>query len=354
MEFSIKTASPEKLRSACVAVGVFESRKLTSPAQAIDDAAQGYLSDILRRGDMAAKLGSTLLLYNVPGAAAERVLLVGLGKERDFHEKAYREAIAAALRALNETGAAEAVVFLTEHGPKKRDVRWRIRHAAMTSLDALYRFEQLKSKKDEAQRRLRKLAFAIADRGDLAAAEEALTQGRAIAEGMSLARELGNLPANICTPTYLAEQAKALARQLKLKAEVLDRAAMQKLGMGSLLCVADGSHEPPKLIVLKHNGAKAGDKPVVLVGKGITFDTGGISLKPAAEMDEMKFDMCGAAAVLGTLQGVRADETPAQCDRHRADDREHARRAAQPSQVTSSPRCPARPSRSSIPTPKAG
>ncbi len=314
MEFSIKSGSPEKQRSACVVVGVFEPRKLSASAEVVDHAAAGYLSDIVRRGDMEGKLGATLLLHNVPNTLADRVLLVGLGKEKEFRDKEYRDAIAAAVRTLNETGAFDGVMFLTELPVKKRDVAWRIRQAAMVALDTLFRFDRLKSKKEEVRRPLRKLTFAVARRGELAAAEEALAQGQAIAEGMNLAKELGNLPGNICTPSYLAERALELARDSKLKAEVLERADMEKLGMGSLLSVAKGSHEPPKFIILQHRGGKNGqkgdDKPIVLVGKGITFDTGGISLKPAPEMDEMKFDMCGAASVLGTMKAVAAMKLP--------------------------------------------
>jgi leucyl aminopeptidase len=293
-----------------VAVGVFETRKLSASAEIIDKAAGGYVADIVRRGDMEGKLGTTLLLHNVPNTLADRVLLVGLGKEKEFRDKAYRDAVAAAVRTLNETGAFDGVLFLTELPVRKRGTAWRVRQAAMVTLDTLFRFDQLKSKKDEVRRPLRKLTFAVERRGELAAAEEALAQGQAIAEGANLAKELGNLPSNICTPTYLADRAQEIARDFKLKAEVLDRADMEKLGMGSLLSVAKGSHEPPKFIVLQHRGGKPGDKPVVLIGKGITFDTGGISLKPPAEMDEMKFDMCGAASVLGTMRAVAAMKLP--------------------------------------------
>jgi leucyl aminopeptidase len=310
VEFSIKSGSPEKQRSACVVVGVFEPRKLSLAAEVLDNAAKGHLSDIIRRGDMEGKAGSTLLLHNVPGTLADRVLLVGLGKEREFRDKEYRDAIAVAVRTLNETGSFEASVFLTEAGPKKRDVRWRVRQAAIVAVEVLYRYDFTKSKKEEVRRPLRKLTFAVERRNDLAAAEEALMQGQAIAEGVSLARELGNLPANICTPTHLADRARQIGRELKLKVEVLERVDMEKLGMGSLLSVARGSHQPPKLIVLRHQGAKATDKPVVLVGKGITFDTGGISLKPGEGMDEMKFDMCGAASVFGTLQACARMKLP--------------------------------------------
>jgi leucyl aminopeptidase len=304
VEFSIKSGSPEKQRSACVVVGVYESRKLTLAAELLDKAADGYISGIVRRGDMDGKSGSTLLLQNVPGTLCERVLLVGLGKEKDFREKEFTTAIRNTVKTLNETGAFDASIFLTELAVKKRNIGWRIRQATMVALDATYKFDQFKSKKDEVRRPLRKLILAVERRNELAQAEEALTQGLAIAEGMAMTKTLGNLPANICHPTYLADQAQVMAKEFNLGCEILERADMEKLGMHSLLSVAQGSRQPPKLIVLTYKGSEANEKPVVLVGKGVTFDTGGISLKPGAEMDEMKYDMCGAASVLGTMQAV--------------------------------------------------
>ena len=310
MEFSIKSGSPEKQRSACVVAGVFESRKLTLPAELLDNASDGYISEIVRRGDMEGKAGTTLLLQKVPGTLSERVLLVGLGKEKDFREKEFCNAVRTAVKTLNETGAFDASIFLTELAVKKRSVAWRIRQTAMIALDATYKFDQFKSKKDEVRRPLRKLTLGVERRNELALSEEALNQGIAIAQGMALAKTLGNLPPNICHPSYLAEQAQAMAAEFKLGCEILDTADMEKLGMHSLLSVARGAHQPPKLIVLNYKGAKASEKPIVLVGKGVTFDTGGISLKPAAEMDEMKYDMCGAAGVLGTMQAVAGMQLP--------------------------------------------
>ena len=304
MDFSIKIGNPEKQRSACVVVGVYEPRKLSDQAEAIDKVSKGYLSDIVRRGDMEGKLGSTLLLHNVPHTLSDRVLLVGLGKEREFHEKQYQTAVRNSIRCLNDTGSMEAISHLTELPIRKRDLAWRVEQAVLISLGTVYRFDQLKSKAEEARRPLKKLTLSVARSSELAAGEAALARGLAIAQGVHLAKDLGNLPGNICTPTYLAGQAVKLGKEHKLKVEVLERAQLEKLGMGSFLSVTNGSRQPPKLIVLHYHGGGKKDKPVVLVGKGITFDTGGISIKPAAEMDEMKFDMCGAASVLGTLKAV--------------------------------------------------
>ena len=310
MEFSIKSGNPEKQRGACVVVGVFESRKLTPSADLIDSASQSLLSDLLRRGDMDGKAGSTLLLHNVPGTVCDRVLLVGLGKEKEFRDKAYCAAIRNTLKALRDTGAQNATIFLTEIPVAKRNTGWRIRQAAMLSLDSAYRFDQFKSKKNENHSKLRKLAFAVEQRSELALAEDALLQGQAIAEGMALAKTLGNLPGNVCTPTYLADTALQIAEDHAIQCEILERSDMEALGMHSLLSVAKGSHQPPKLIVLQYKGGEESDKPLLLIGKGITFDSGGISLKPGEGMDEMKFDMCGAASVLGTLKAVALMKLP--------------------------------------------
>ncbi|BBP05503.1 putative cytosol aminopeptidase [Sulfuriferula plumbiphila] len=310
MEFSIKSTSPEKQRAACVVVGVYESRKLSPAATQIDQQTAGYLTDILRHGDMDGRLGSTCLLHKVPGTLCERVLLVGLGRERDVGEKAYADASSAALKALAASGAADAAIYLIQTGVKGRDLAWNIEQLVIAAEASQYQPGKLKSKHDKSPSRLRKLTLCVSGPEQQASAEAALAQGMAIGAGMSLAKALGDLPGNVCTPTYLAEQAQALARSHKLKCEVLDKKDMEKLGMGSFLSVAKGSRQPPRLIVLQHNGGKKGDRPVVLVGKGITFDAGGISLKPAAEMDEMKYDMCGAASVLGTLRAAAEMKLP--------------------------------------------
>ncbi|HEV7413345.1 MAG TPA: leucyl aminopeptidase [Casimicrobiaceae bacterium] len=304
MEFTIKSGSPEKQRSACVVVGVFDNRKPSLSAELIDRASNGYISEIIRRGDMEGKLGATLLLHNVRGTLADRVLLVGLGKERDFREREFRSAIRAAVRLLNETGSYEAVVYLTEEKVKRREVAWRVEHAVVVAMEAVYRFDQMKSQPADVRRPLRKLTLSVPQRSDLTAGEAAAARGLAIAHGMDLARDLGNLPGNICTPAHLAERAQALAQELGFKCEVFDRPKLEELKMGSFLSVTNGSDQPPKFIVLEYFGGPKKQKPLVLVGKGITFDSGGISLKPGNDMDQMKFDMCGAASVLGAFRAV--------------------------------------------------
>ncbi len=310
MEFSIKSGNPEKQQGACVVVGVFQSRTLSDSAAVIDKASKGYLSDITRRGDMEGKLGSTLILHNVPNMKCDRVLLVGLGRKRDFHDKEYRSAVAAAIKTLNETGSLEASLYLTEVPLSKRDTAWKVEQAVIVTMETIYRFDRMKSKAEEVRRPLHKLTIEVASRTELKAGEAAIARGLAISHGMNLAKDLGNLPPNICTPTYLADEAKKLAKEHGLKVKILEQTEMEKLGMGSFLAVTMGSRQPPKLICLEYNGGGKKDKPYVLVGKGITFDTGGISLKPGAEMDEMKYDMCGAASVLGTVQAAAELKLP--------------------------------------------
>ena len=305
MEFTIKSGSPEKQRSACVVVGVFDNRKLSLSAELIDRASNGYISEIIRRGDMEGKLGSTLLLHNVRGTLADRVLLIGLGKERDFRDKEFRAAVRSAVTLLNETGSYEAVIYLTEEKVKRREVAWRVEHAVIVAMDSVYRFEQMKSEPAEVRRPLRKLTLSVPQRSDLSDGEAATARGLAIAHGMDFARDLGNLPGNVCTPSYLADRALELAREFPdVKVRILERKEIEDLGMGSFLSVTNGSEQPPRFIILEYDQAARKQRPFVLVGKGITFDSGGISIKPATDMDQMKFDMCGAASVLGVFRTI--------------------------------------------------
>jgi len=302
VEFSIKQSSPEKQRSGCVVVGVYEGGKLSPAAQALDKAAAHQLSDLIARGDLDGKAGSTLLLHHANGIAAERVLLAGLGKAAEFGVKQYLDALRAVFGALQKTAVKDAALFLTDLELKGRDENWKIKQAVLAAAESGYRCDQLKSKPADAPA-LRKILLGCSAKPD-AAAQQALEQAAATAHGMKLAKDLGNLPGNICTPAYLADQARSIAKKHQLKATVLEEKDMERLGMHSLLSVTRGSHQPAKLITLEYHGADKKHKPIVLVGKGITFDTGGISLKPGAEMDEMKYDMCGAASVLGTMQAI--------------------------------------------------
>jgi len=303
LEFSTKISAPEKEKAACVAVAVFEASRLSPAAAALDRASGGQIRTLLRSGDLDGKSGTTRLLYSVPGVAAERVLLVGMGKEKEIRAKEYREGVRAAISAVRDTGAAQACLYLTEVAVGGHDEAWKARQLAVVAGESLYRFNQMKSGKAD-ERPLGQIVLGVRSRRELRPVGLGINSGRAIAAGVALARDLGNLPGNVCTPSFLAERAVQLGKEFKLAVEVLGRDDMKRLRMGSLLSVANGSRQPPKFIVLRYGGSGKHDRPVVLVGKGVTFDSGGISLKPGAEMDEMKFDMCGAASVLGTLRAV--------------------------------------------------
>jgi leucyl aminopeptidase len=305
MEFSIKTLSPETAKTGCIVLGVYSEKELTAPARRVDQRSRGALRAALP--DISGKTGSTLLLRGLPSVAAERVLLVGLGARKEFGEAAYRDALRAAANVLRELGAKDAALFLVDLKVNDRALSWNLRQAVLGVREAFYRFDQLKSQKKSPEPALTRVTLPLPPAAALA---QALAEAQATADGMELARTLGNLPSNICTPSYLAEQAKKLAQQFKLQLEVLERKDMEKLGMGAFLAVTSASHQPPKLIVLRYSGAAKSAKPLALVGKGITFDTGGISLKPAGEMDEMKFDMSGAGSVLGAIRALAGMKAP--------------------------------------------
>ena len=283
MEFTIKSGSPEKQRSACVVVGVFDNRKLSLSAELIDRASNGYVSEIIRRGDMEGKLGATLLLHNVRGTLADRVLLLGLGKERDFRDKEFRSAIKSVVKLLNETGSYEAVVYITEEKVKRREVAWRIEHAVVVAMEAVYRFDQMKSEKSEVRRPLRKLTLSVpAALGSRRPARWPRRAASPSRTGWTWRATSATCPATSARRSISASARSRWARNSRTsRSRVLERKDIEALGMGSFLSVTNGSDEPPRFIVFEYRGSPKKQKPVVLVGKGITFDTGGISIKPA-------------------------------------------------------------------------
>ncbi len=301
MQFTIKPLATDKLRTQCLVLPV-QNGKLTATGSDVDGRLDKALTAALKSGDLAKKAGSTLLLRS-PGAIA-RIVLVSLGDGDEVSEKQYQDATRAAMRAVMGTGAAEATICLQEVAVAQRELRWRLGHAVLITRELAYRFDQFKSSKDNnVPSQLAEVVFAV-PKDAAAAARTEVERMQALADGIDLTKDLGNSPANVCNPAYLADQARRLARRFKLKCEVLEQKQMAALKMGSFLAVGQGSSNPPKMVVLHYNGAAAKQAPVVLVGKGITFDTGGISLKPAAEMDEMKYDMSGAGTVLGVVQAV--------------------------------------------------
>lgn len=311
MEYSVKSGDLSKQRAACVVVGVFSRRLLSPEGKFIDKLSTGYLTRRLKNGDVMGEIGQSLMLHEVPGIRADRVLLVGCGRQKDFTPARLKKAVAAAIGLLNSGPAVEAVFCLSGFEPANHGLYGTLRDVITAAEDRVYRFDELKSDPEAPKRPLRRLTFFLSDRRQLTTAERAIAHGKAIGQGVSLAKTLGNLPGNICTPSYLADQAKKLGRRSrKLRTKVLEEAQMQELGMGALLSVSRGSRQPAKLIVMEYRGGKANNKPVVIIGKGLTFDAGGISLKPAAAMDEMKYDMCGGASVLGVVSACVELELP--------------------------------------------
>lgn len=311
MEFSVKSGSPEKQRSACIVVGVFEPRRLSGVAEQLDKVSDGYLSNLLRRGDLEGKAGQVLLLHHVPNILSERVLLVGCGKERELDERQYKQIIEKTINTLNETGSMEAVCFLSELHVKSRDTYWKVRQAVEAAQAGLYTFNHLKTRKEEPRRPLRKLVFNVPTRRELPVGERAIQHALAISKGMTVCRDVANMPPNICTPRYLAEQSQQLADNYdNVTLRTVEPAEMAELGMNAYLAVGRGSENEPVLSLLEYQGGKPDQAPLVLVGKGLTFDSGGISIKPAAAMDEMKYDMGGAASVLGVMQALAELQLP--------------------------------------------
>jgi leucyl aminopeptidase len=314
VQFSIRSLAPAQwsggTKTGCLVLAVQGGATLSRAAALIDKAAGGALRAALSRGDLAEKAGATLLLSSIPGLAAERVLLLRLGERAKYDVAACREALRGLAAALKTLGARDALLPVADLAVANRGLPWAVRQSVLGLRDAFYSFSQLKTQKKPQPPALAAVTLAIVGAPLTLQAQAALKEAVATADGTDLARTLGNLPPNLCTPAYLADEARSIAKQFKLGIEVLERRDMERLGMGALLSVTRGSHQPPKLIVLRYAGAARAKAPLVLVGKGITFDTGGISLKPGAEMDEMKFDMSGAGSVLGAIRALAGMRAP--------------------------------------------
>jgi leucyl aminopeptidase len=305
MEFTTLSANPLRRNSACLIVGVFQTGRQSATTVETDEATGGLISRLLEQGDFAGKPGETHLVSKPAGIAAERLLLVGCGKSTGFNPAAYRKAVAAAVTRLAQTRSRDALIALARDGAGGLDAYYAGRQGAEAAAAATYRFDECKATSRQPKSQLSRLVFAFATRAEASQAKRGMDHGAGVAAGVRFARDLANRPANLCHPTHMAEQARKLAaRHRNMDIEVLGEAQMKRLGMGALLSVSLGSEQPPRLIVLKYRGAPAKQAPIVLIGKAITFDTGGISLKPGPGMDEMKFDMGGGAAILGAMAAV--------------------------------------------------
>ncbi len=308
MEFPVKTGAPASQRTECAILPVFDDGRLRGATKELDTAARGLLKQLIRNGDASSRLGGATLVHRTHGTAAARWLLVGCGKAADFDAKHFAAALGAALAALRNSGTKEAINYLaygTDLDPQRA-----ARQTVEVARASLYRFDEQKSRTDPGAK-LTRLSVGLPRSVDLAAVRSGIKAGVAIANGTDLARDLGNRPPNVCTPTHLGEVARDLAKRFaNIQAKVLTEVDMKRLGMGALLCVTQGAAEPARLIVLQYRGAPAKEAPIVLCGKGVTFDTGGISLKPPPKMDEMKFDMCGAGSVLGVMAALGELQPP--------------------------------------------
>jgi leucyl aminopeptidase len=311
MQFDVWSKGLATLEADCLVVGIFEDAELSDEAKTVDAAAGGRLAKIAGRGDFPGRAGETLLIPDLEGLKATRVLLVGLGSHKNFGRKAFRKALSSAVVALNRTRIASAAFAVARPSFNDLDDYYFGRVIAESVGNALYKVNDLKSAKKAKPPALQSVIAGPVRSAGASAAKRGLAHGDAIAAAAKVQRDLANLPGNVCTPTYLADQAKALGKaQSSVKVTVLDEAGIRKEKMGCFLAVTQGSEQPPRFIVMEYKGPKAPKAPIVLVGKGITFDTGGISLKDPGAMDEMKFDMSGSAAVIAALTLVSTLRLP--------------------------------------------
>lgn len=305
MEYSTRSGSLATARTGCIVVGVYEKRSLSDSAKALDKATGGAIAALMRKGDITGATSQSLLVPSPPSVNADRILLVGFGKKEDADDRAFATILQTSLARLKETNARNAVLCLLERKVASRDNEWKARQIVEKFEYNLYRFTEMKGRNSVSGPALREAQLWIDARQNREQIEHAITVGRAISGGVKLARDLGNLPANICTPTYLARAARKLTRDDgRFTVRVVEEAEMKRLGMGAFLAVTAGSDQPAKLVIVQYRGARRSQKPHVIVGKGLCFDSGGISLKPGAGMGEMIYDMCGAASVLGTLHAI--------------------------------------------------
>ena len=303
MQYFVTTDALATHKTDCIAVAVFEQGQLSASAQTINELGNNIITRLIKRGDLTGKAGQTLMLHDIDGLTGLRVLLVGCGKQDKITENNFNTAITAMAKVINESGATTATSCLAEITVNDKSTNWNVRQSVITTETALYKYSLAKSDIKPQENPLEQLSF-IADANNSDDLALAAKTGQAIANGMNLARELGNFPGNICTPTFLADQAIEIGERFDtVETTILEEADMEELGMGSFLSVSRGSRQPAKLITMNYKGA-GDEKPVVLVGKGLTFDAGGISLKQSQGMDEMKYDMCGSASVFGTITAI--------------------------------------------------
>lgn len=305
MKYGTRSGNAAKARSQCTVVGVYDNGSLTESGKQLDKESKGYLKKIIKRGDIAGKANQVQLLHDVPNISATRVLLVGLGKAETMEASRYAGIARTVINQLKGLGGKTSICCLLEVDVPGKDLAWKAARLVEMFEAGLYTFNEFRGNPPENGVTLETVELFVGDKNDQPEAETGIGRGEALASGMKIAKDLGNTPGNVCHPSYLADQAKALAEQYdSITTKIVNEKEMEKLGMGAFLSVSRGSDQPGKLIIMKYNGGKKKEAPHVLVGKGITFDTGGISLKPGAAMHEMIYDMCGAASVFGAMVAV--------------------------------------------------
>ncbi len=309
IEVLVKAGAADKQRDDAVVMPLLDGRKLTPAGKALQEASGQAVQGYLRKFDIVGEFGEFGVVYDMPGTFTQRVVFAGAGEEKKLTLHHLRRLAAKTVRKLEKSGVRDASLFLTDLSVRGESLERKVQAVAEGVWLGLHTFEKYKTDKKEPKRPLRSITIMIASRKHLSGCEAAVVQAKAAASGTIFARELANEPGNVCTPEFLGEQAAAL-KHAKLKVTVMDKAAIEKAGFRGLLAVNQGSGKEPRFIILEYSGGKKGAAPVALVGKGLTFDAGGISIKPPAQMDEMKFDMCGAAAVLGIFKAATELDLP--------------------------------------------
>ena len=310
MHYLAKTEKPEKIRSDCLVIPVFEGKKLSSLGKQIDQQGDGVLKALLKSDDMTGKANHTVTLYHPTGLDCARILLLGCGKANEITPKRFQKLIRSAWKVVEGMPVSTThwdILSITEALSDQQILRFAIAEIEQ----ALYEYVETKSEIEPKDVTCQKIVFLGQNAKQTQKLKAIIAQSQAIAAGVTLAKALSDLPGNICTPSYLAAEARKLGQNDKnFSVKTLSEADMTKLGMGALMSVSKGSREPAKLIIMTYQGGAKSDAPIVLVGKGLTFDAGGISLKPSPAMDEMKYDMCGGASVFGTLLACQQMKLP--------------------------------------------
>ncbi len=311
MNYGTRMGSAAKARTQCIIVGVYDNNQLSETAKELDKASKGYLKKVIKRGDITGKANQLLVLQDVPNVNATRVMLVGLGNSETMDTARYIGIARTVIGRLKSLSAKTAMWCLLDTDVPGRDLSWRTIRTIEQFDGGLYKYTDMKGKPPENGPTLETVEFFLTDKADTDTVRAAIERGQALALGIAAAKDLSNTPGNVCTPTYIADKAKQMAKDYaSITTKILEEKEMEKLGMGAFMSVSRGSDQPGKMIIINHKGGKPKDEPHIIVGKGITFDTGGISLKPGAGMHEMIFDMCGAASVFGAMTAIAEQNLP--------------------------------------------